>query len=102
MFAIHSPVMFHVFPVVRGRENTKGISDDHRYIIGAGAKERDSHPEMEESRKQQPLLHYNDGIGDVVFATHSPVMFHVFPVVRRRENMTGISDDHRHCIHHWR
>ena len=73
---------------------------DTAYTIGAGAKERDSPPEMEERRKQQPLLHYNDGIGDVVFTTDSPVMIHVFPVVRR-ENMTGISDDHRHCIHHW-
>ena len=74
---------------------------DTAYIIGAGAKERDSPSEMGERRKQQPLLHYNDCIGDVVFATHSPVMFHVFPKVRRRENTTGISDDHRHCIHHW-
>ena len=74
---------------------------DTTYIIGAGATERDSPAEMEEGRKQQPKLHYNDGIGDVVFATHSPVMFHVFTVVRRRENTTGISDDHRHCIHHW-
>ena len=57
MFAIHSPVMFHVDPVVRRRENMTGISDDHRhtaYIIGAGAKERDSPSEMEERRKQQP------------------------------------------------
>ena len=74
---------------------------DTAYIIGASVKERDSPPEMEERRKQQPLLHYNDGIGDVVFAIHSPVMFHVFSVVRGRENTTGISDDHRHCIHHW-
>ena len=74
---------------------------DTAYIVRAGTKERDSPAEMGERRKQQPLLHYNDGIGDVVFATHSPVMFHVFPVVRGRENTTGISDDHRHCIHHW-
>ena len=40
-------------------------------------------------------------MGDVVFATPSPVMFHVFPEVGRRENTTGISDDHRHYIHHW-
>ena len=73
---------------------------DTAYIIGASVKERDSPPEMEERRQQQPLLHYNDGIGDVVFAIHSPVMFHVFSVVRRRENTTGISDDHRHFIHH--
>ena len=71
------------------------------YIIGAGAKEGDSPPEMGDKRKQQPLLHYNDGIEDVVLVNNSPVMFHVFPVVWRRENMTGISDDHRHCIHHW-
>ena len=62
---------------------------DTAYIIGAGAKKRDSPAEMEEMRKQQPLLHYNDGIGDVAFAIHSPVMFHVFPVVRR-EKTTGI------------
>ena len=73
---------------------------DTAYIIGAGAKERDSPAEMEEGRKQQPKL-YNNVMGDVVFATHSPVMFHVFPEVGRRENMAGISDDHRHCIHHW-
>ena len=72
---------------------------DTAYIIGAGEKE-DSPAEMGERRKQQQYLHYNDGIEDVVFATHSPVMFHVFTVVRR-ENTAGISDDHRHCIHHW-
>ena len=74
---------------------------DTACTIGTGAKERDSPPEMEEGRKQRPLLHYNDGIGEVGFATHSPVRFHVFTVVRGRENTTGISDDHRNCIHHW-
>ena len=41
-------------------------------------------------------------MGDVVFATcaHSPVKFHVFTVVRR-EHTASISDDHRHCTHHW-
>ena len=53
---------------------------DTSYIIRGSVKERDSPTEMGDRRKQQPLLHYNDGIGDVVFATHSPVTFHVFPV----------------------
>ena len=57
---------------------------DTAYIIGVGAKERNSPPEMGERKKQQPKL-YNNGIGDVVFATHSPVMLHVFTVVKGRE-----------------
>ena len=74
---------------------------DTAYIIGAGANERDSPSEMGEWRKQQPRLHYKLGIGDVVFATHSPIMFHVVTVVRRKENTASINDDHRHCILHW-
>ena len=71
------------------------------YIIGTCAKERDSPTELGDRRKQQSKSHHNNGIGHVVFVNNSPVMFHAFPEVRGRENMTGISDDHRHCIHHW-
>ena len=50
MFAKHSPVMFHVFPMVRNRENMAALVmiTDTAYIIGTGAKEMDSPPEMEE------------------------------------------------------
>ena len=39
----------------------------------------------EYSNTHQTQRHCNNSIGDSVFATNSPAMFHVFPRVRRRK-----------------
>ena len=40
-------------------------------------------------------------LGDVGTCCSLAVMFHVFPVVKRRENRAVISKDRRQCTHRW-
>ncbi len=45
-------------------------------------------------------MHHNV-LGDVGMCYSHPVMFHVFPVMKRRENMAAMSKVHWHCKHCW-
>ena len=45
-------------------------------------------------------MHYNV-LGDVEIHYSLPVMFNMFRVVKRRENMAVMSKDHRHGTHCW-
>ena len=46
-------------------------------------------------------MHHNV-IGDVGMRYSLAVMFHVFPVVKRKENKAVVSKDHIYCTHCWR
>ena len=45
-------------------------------------------------------MHHNV-LGDVGMHYSLAVMFHVFPVVKRRENRAVMSKDRRQCTHRW-
>ena len=45
-------------------------------------------------------MHHNV-LGDVGMRCSLAVMFHVFPVVKRRENSVFMSKDRRQCTHCW-
>ena len=46
-------------------------------------------------------MHHNV-LGNAGMCCSLSVMFHVFPVVKRRENRAVVSKDRRHCTHRWR
>ena len=91
-------VMFHVFPVVNSkrRENMAVISKDHRYIYCTHhrdnvEKEWDSPTEVRGRRKRQLITTKTTCITTSLYVEDAhgmcyslSVMFHVFPVMKRR------------------
>ena len=49
----------------------------------------------------QPKHMHTNVLGDVAMRCLHPVTFHVFPIVKKRENRVVMSKDHRQCTHHW-
>ena len=97
------PVIFHVFPVVKRRENKGVVSKDNRYYTYM------HHWGMWKRvglRKEKTATHNNHNhitmsLEDVGMHHSRSVMFQVFPVVKRRENMAVIRKNNRYCTHHW-
>ena len=98
-------VMFQVFPVVKRREKWQSLAriTDTAHIIGACGKEWDSPTEVggERNSNKQQHNHITMSLEDVGMHHSRSVMFQVFPVVKRRENMAVISKNNRYCTHHW-
>ena len=88
--------MFHAFPVVRREKTCQSIAriTNTAHIIGACGIEWHSPTEVGGKRKQQHITttntsqcHYKMCMG----MCYSPVMFHVFPVVRGEKTCQSIA-----------
>ena len=103
------PVLFHIFPGVKRRDNRAVMSKDRRQCTHCWFmwKRVDSPAEVRGRRKRQYTYNnYNTCItiyvlGDVGMRCSLAVMFHVFPVAKRRENSVFMSKDRRQCTHCW-
>ena len=89
--------MFHEFPVVRGEKTCQSIARimNTAHIIGACGIEWNSQSEVGGRRKQQHIqtqTHHNVTRRCAwACVTNSPVMFHVFPVVRGEKTCQSIA-----------
>ena len=55
--------------------------------------------EEEKGNIKEPQHMHHNVLGDVGMRYSLAAMFHVFPVVKRRENTAAMSKDHCHCTH---